>query len=280
MSKQFEDFFSQLKETNDTLNSFTDFEKVENNVTKISIKLNQLNYLIGRTDLHAAVYNLYEENPKVFDVLNILIAIRSDMSKKIINKFGDVELLADYFTSPEKVIEFIEGTGLNKLFINKSISNLVDYVFGVEVGLDSNARKNRGGKRMSLEVSKIFSQEGIFFKKEVKSTFFKEIKTLGVDLKKFDFVIATKKKTYLIEANFYNGMGSKLNETARSYSDIGPKINQYDNYEFVWITDGIGWVNAKNKLHEAYTIIPCVYNLSTIQHFVNRLKTEGVVEIQ
>lgn len=107
---------------------------------------------------------------------------------------------------------------------------------------------------------------------------FPEILSLGADVKRFDFVIKTKKKTYLIETNFYNGGGSKLNETARSYSDVAPKINQYENYEFVWITDGQGWLSAKNKLEEAYNIIPSMYNLSTLQNFIEKVKSEGVIE--
>ena len=97
---------------------------------------------------------------------------------------------------------------------------------------------------------------------------------LGADIKRFDFVIATPIKTYLIETNFYNTGGSKLNEVARAYSDIAPKINRYSNYEFIWITDGQGWFSAKNKLEEAFNIIPSVYNLSTINSFIQQIKAE------
>ncbi len=110
-------------------------------------------------------------------------------------------------------------------------------------------------------------------------TVFPEIISLGADVKRFDFVIKTKKKTYLIETNYYNGGGSKLNETARSYSDVAPKINQYKNYEFVWITDGQGWHSAKNKLEEAFSIIPSLYNLSTLHLFIAKIQNEGVIEI-
>jgi type II restriction enzyme len=134
----------------------------------------------------------------------------------------------------------------------------VDYVFGIEVGLDTNARKNRGGENMSKAVSLSFDKAKVFYKKEVSSTAFPEILSLGADVKRFDFVIKTKKKTYLIETNFYNSGGSKLNETARAYFDIAPKIIQYKNYEFVWITDGHGWLSAKNKLEEAFNIIPSI----------------------
>lgn len=277
MSEQFETFVSQLSETNATLDYFTDFDKIKSNVRKISIKLNQLNYLIGKKDLKLAVEELFEENAKVFDVLDILIAVRKNKITKTFNREGEIVRLQSYFETPDKIYEFIEDTGLGDIFRNKDITNLVDYVFGVEVGLDTNARKNRAGKNMSKAVSLIFDKAKIFYKKEVNSTEFPEITSLGVDLKRFDFVIKTKVKTYLIETNFYNGGGSKLNEVARAYSDIAQKINQYPNYEFVWITDGRGWFSAKNKLEEAYCVIPSVYNLSNIETFTQKIKNEIVL---
>lgn len=278
MSEQFNNFLSQLSDTNATLAYFTDFEKIKGNVNKIAIKLNQLNYLIGKTDLKTAVNELYEENPKAFEVLNILIAVRKKKNAKIFNNRGEIVLLDSYFTSPESICEYIEETGLGEIFRKKEIKDLVDYVFGIEVGLDSNSRKNRGGENMSKAVSLFFDKAQIFYKKEVKSTQFPEIESLGTDVKKFDFVIKTKKKTYLIETNFYNVGGSKLNETARSYSDIAPKINQYKDYEFVWITDGKGWLSAKNKLEEAFNTIPNVYNLITIHNFIRKINDEVVIE--
>ena len=278
MSEQFKIFLSQLSETNATLDYFTDFTKIKSNVNKISIKLNQLNYLIGKENLKEAITELYEENPKVFEVLDILIAIRKNKNAKTFNNKGEIVLLDTYFTSPELILEYIEETGLAEVFRNKDVTNLVDYVFGIEVGLDTNARKNRGGDNMSKAVSFIFNKAGIFYKKEVSSTDFLEIESLGADVKRFDFVIKTKKKTYLIETNFYNTGGSKLNEVARAYSDVAPKINQYENYEFVWITDGQGWLTAKNKLEEAYNIIPSLYNLITLEGFIKKICREQVIE--
>jgi len=274
MSEQFDTFISQLSETNATLDYFTDFGKIKTNLSKISIKLNQLNYLIGKEDLKLAIEELFEENAKVFEVLDILIAVRKNKNAKTFNREGEIVQLDTYFETSNKIYEFVEDTGLGEIFRNKNITNLVDYVFGVEVGLDTNARKNRGGENMSKAVSLIFDNAKIFYKKEVNSTEFPEITSLGADLKRFDFVIKTKIKTYLIETNFYNGGGSKLNEVARAYSDVAPKINQYPSFEFVWITDGQGWLSAKNKLEEAFSIIPSVYNLKTINEFVDKIKNE------
>jgi type II restriction enzyme len=277
MPNDFEEFISQFTETNATLDYFTDFNKIKNNVNKIAIKLNQLNYLIGKSDLKTAIKELYEENPKTFEVLSILIAVRNNKKTKTLNKNGEIVAIDSYFNSPESIYEFIEGTGLGEIFRNKDIKNLVDYVFGIEVGLDSNTRKNRGGENMSKAVSLIFDKEKVYYKKEVKSTEFPEILSLGVDIKRFDFVIKTKVKTYLIETNFYNSSGSKPNETARSYSDLAIKINQYKNYEFVWITDGMGWLSAKNKLEEAFNNIPSVYNLKNLITFINKIKKETLI---
>ena len=274
MKKNFELFISQLSETNATLDYFTDFEKVIKNTNKIAIKLNQLNYLIGKTDLTKAIKELYEENPKVFEVLDILIAVRTKDKKKTLNANGEFVLLESYFTSLQGVIDYIEQTGLAEVFKNKNITNLVDYVFGVEVGLDTNARKNRGGENMAKAVALKFKGANIPYRAEVNSTEFEEIKSLGQDLKRFDFVIQTSKKIYLVETNFYNSGGSKLNEVARAYTDIAPKINQYDKFEFVWITDGQGWLSAKNKLGEAYSLIPSVYNLATLEDFISMIKEE------
>lgn len=274
MEKNFDLFLSQLSETNATLDYFTDFEKVIHNTNKIAIKLNQLNYLIGKEDLHKAIKELYEENSKVFEVLDILLAVRKKDKKKTLNANGEFVLLESYFSSLQGVIDYIEQTGLANVFRNKNVTNLVDYVFGVEVGLDTNARKNRGGENMAKAVALKFNGANIPFRSEVNSTEFEEIKSLGQDLKRFDFVIKTRNKTYLIETNFYNSGGSKLNEVARAYTDIAPKINQYEKFEFVWITDGQGWLTAKNKLGEAYSLIPSIYNLANLDEFLSRVKTE------
>lgn len=120
--------------------------------------------------------------------------------------------------------------------------------------------------------SQYFVNAGIPFRQEVYSREWTAItEVLGDDEKRFDFVVETSSKVYLIEVNFYSGGGSKLNEVARSYSDIAPKINSVDGFEFVWITDGIGWKSAKNKLQEAYGIIPSVYNLTSIYDFIKSI---------
>lgn len=269
---KFDIFLSQLKETNATLGFFTDFPKASSSVAKIAVKLNQLNFLLGKDDLRAAVELIYNENPKAFEVLDILVAVRKKDKKLVLNEKLQPVPLESFFNDVGSICTYIEGTGLGEVFRSKKITNLVDYVFGVEVGLDTNARKNRSGKLMAEAIAKVFAEASIVYEEEVNSTTFNDLKGLGKDLKRFDFVIRKKDKIFLIEANFYNDGGSKPNEVARSYSDIAPKINANKKYEFVWITDGQGWLSAKNKLEEAYSIIPRVYNLTTLPSFVEELK--------
>lgn len=272
--EQFGHFMSQLVVSNATLDYYCDFSKVIANVDAVAIKLHQLNYLIGKENMGEAVRQLWSENPKVFDVLDILIAVRTRDNKKAIDRGGELRLISDFFKSPNDVIEFIEDTGLKEVFATKKVTNLVDYVFGVEVGLDSNARKNRSGKIMAKKVADVFRANGVDFREEVNSTEFEELKSLGKDRKRFDFVIKTSTKNYLIEVNFYSDGGSKPNEVARAYSELAPKINQFPNYEFVWITDGKGWLSARNKLEEAFYAIPSVYNLASLDEFINRIKND------
>lgn len=273
MEKDFNKFMSQLQETNQTLDFFCDFDKVSQNVDDIKLSLCMLNSLIGSDDMRKSVETIWKRDKSSFNVMDILIAVRSEGKKKVLNRLGQCVVLDSFFESVDGVMEFLENTGLSDIFQSKKINDLVDYVFGIETGLDTNARKNRSGHVMEGVVARIFDENGISYRQEVYSSEWPEItQVLGDDEKRFDFVIDAKDKTYLLEVNFYSGGGSKLNEVARSYSDIAPKINSASGFEFVWITDGIGWNSAKNKLQEAYSIIPSIYNLTDITEFIDKIK--------
>jgi type II restriction enzyme len=177
--------------------------------------------------------------------------------------------LENFFSSSIGVLKFLGETELSLIF--QEVTNLVDFVFGVEVGLDTNARKNRTGKNMHSKIANIFRKENLPFQEEVQISELPNI-SLGLDENKFDFVIEAK-RTYLIEVNFYNSGGSKLNEVARSYTEIAKKLNS-ENIQFVWITDGQGWKKAKNKLEEAYKNIPHLYNLHSLETFLQKVKSE------
>lgn len=271
--EQFNLFMSQLWETNAPLSFYCDFPKIRQNVKDVEISLTTLNYLIGKEDLRDAVEALWNRDPRVFDVLDILIATRKKDNKKYVDTDNKIYPIHGLFSSVDGIMKFLLETGLAKVFLSKDIKNLVDYVFGVETGLDTNARKNRSGDIMEKLIARILKDAGIAFREQVSSKEFPAISTvLGADQKVFDFVINTTDKTYLMEVNFYSGGGSKLNEVARSYTDVAPKVNGVPGFEFVWITDGIGWNSARNKLEEAFAAIPSIYNLTTIQNFINSLK--------
>lgn len=271
--EQFNLFMSQLRETNATLDFYCDFRKISKNVADIEISLNMLNYLIGKNNLREAVEAVWMRDPKVFEVMDILIATRKKDDKKYIDDTGSMHSVHSLFSSVDGVMTFISGTGLDNVFKNKKVKDLVDYVFGVETGLDTNARKNRSGEITETLVARIFNNSGINYREQVSSHEYQAIsRVLGADQKVFDFAITAKGITYLIEVNFYSGGGSKLNEVARSYTDVAPKVNGVPGFEFVWITDGIGWRSARNKLEEAFAAIPNIYNLTTISEFISKIK--------
>ena len=270
--QEFMTFMSQLKETNQTLDFFCDFGKINDNVENIKLSLCMLNCLIGSTNLRASVETIWNRDRTAFNVMDILIAVRSEGKKKVLNALGESIVLDTLFHSVDGVMEFLTDTGLADVFQTRKITNLVDYVFGVETGLDSNARKNRSGHVMEDVIANLFAENEVSYRTEVYSSEWPALaQALGEDEKRFDFVVETSQKTYLIEVNFYSGGGSKLNEVARAYSEIAPKINAVDGFEFVWITDGIGWKSAKNKLQEAFNIIPNIYNLTSIEDFVKNI---------
>lgn len=271
--KKFETFISQLQETNQTLDFFCDFNKIEKNVADIKLSLCMLNSLIGATNLRDAVETIWKRDKSAFNVMDILVAVRSEGKKKVLNSIGNCIVLDSLFTNVDGIMEFLNNTGLAELLQHRKIQNLVDYVFGIETGLDTNARKNRSGHIMENIVERLLAKHSLNYRREVYSKEWQEIAyALGNDEKRFDFVVKTTHKTFLFEVNFYSSGGSKLNEVARSYSEIAPKINNVPGFEFVWITDGIGWKSAKNKLQEAYNIIPRVYNLSNIEEFLKELQ--------
>ncbi|MDO4981397.1 MAG: type II restriction endonuclease [Prevotellaceae bacterium] len=275
MEKNFSIFMNQLAETNATLDFYTDFSKIRENVRSMEIKLNTLNYLIGKQDLESAVKELWDNDKRVFSILDILIATRKEQNKKYLDDMGKPHLIHELLNSYEGIMKFLNETGLADVLKDKNIKNLVDYVFGVEAGLDTHARKNRSGDITELLLHRILTANGVEHRMEVYSHEFPELqKALGADEKRFDFMIKTKQCTYLIEVNFYNGGGSKPNEVARAYRELSPIVNKVDGFEFVWVTDGQGWNSARNKLEEAYNEIDRMYNFESLGNFIEEIKAE------
>lgn len=270
--EKFSVFFDNITEIKIGLDYYTDFKKVINNVNTISLRLTQLNYLVGQKDMRKAVEELWKENPKAFSVMGILVAVRKKQNKKAWGRDGSERLVYNYFDSVDHIMEFIEDSGLLIVLQDKHIKNLVDYVFGVETGLDTHGRKNRIGEIMASKIAQQFDETNISYEREVQSKNFPAIKSvLGKDSKRFYFVISCPSKKYLVEVNYYGTQGSKVTEIPRSYMDVAKKINSVEGFEFVWITDGIGWKKAKEQLNEAYDEIPNVYNLNTLQDFINKI---------
>ena len=224
--------------------------------------------------MRKAVEELWEENPKVFSVMGILVAVRKKQNKKAWGRDGSKRLVYNYFDCVDHIMEFIEDSGLLTVLQDKHIKNLVDYVFGVETGLDTHGRKNRIGEIMASKIAQQFDEANISYEREVQSKKNPAIKlVLGKDSKRFDFVISCPNKKYLVEVNYYGTQGSKVTEIPRSYMDVAKKINSVKGFEFVWITDGPGWEKAKEQLNEAYDEIPNVYNLKTLQDFIDKILT-------
>ncbi len=272
----FNEFLKSLKTSNRDLKFYVAWDKCLKNKDEISISLNHLNFLLGKdkSELKENINKLFKSYPKAFECLNILIATR-DVKDIVFNELGKECELKSYFTNSNKIYDFICQSGLVEIFADRKIKDLNDFVFGVEVGLDSNARKNRSGKAMERTLANIFQQAKLNYQEQVSINDFTDLKqTFGTDIKKCDFVICNPTKTYFVECNFYTSGGSKLNETARSYEELALRFDKCSGAEFIWITDGKGWLKAKNKLEQAYKSIE-IYNLSNIENFILKVKNDA-----
>ncbi len=256
---------------------YTDFDKVFINVNNVKVKLNIMNSLIGSNDIENEFAGLIKKYPNILKCIPILIAKR-EMEVKAIDKDGSFCYNFEKMNySVEQYKLFMRKTGIFNLMEKHIIGNLVDYVTGVEVGLDSNGRKNRGGHLMENLVESFLQKAG--FTKN--NTYFKEmyiheienkwglnlssISNQGKAEKRFDFVVKTPTMTYGIETNFYGSSGSKLNETARSYKTIAMETKGLKNFTFVWFTDGQGWKSAKNNLEETFDVLEHLYNIQDLE---------------
>lgn len=276
--RDFNEWLKGFRESISNYKYYIDFEKVFRNVDKIKVELNILNSLIGSKNIKEDFKNIINKYPETLKCIPILLAVRSDEIYAIDFEGEYKYNFKNLNYSLEQYEIFMEKTGLFELIQNKIINNLLDYVTGVETGLDSNGRKNRGGHLMEDLVESFISKSG--FKKD--ENYFKEMyisqiqKKWGVDLstvsntgkteKRFDFVIKTEKQIYVIETNFYASSGSKLNETARSYKTITREIEEIDDVTFIWFTDGIGWKNAKNNLKETFDVLEHLYNINDLEN--------------
>jgi len=278
MRKEFDTFLSELKPTVADYKYYTDFDKVWRKVGQYKIELNILNSLIGSQNIEKDFEKLVYKYPDVLEAIPILLAVRNH---KIPVVDGE-DLLIDFKPKVpvlQTYLKFMRETGLFSMMESKKIDNLVDYVTGVEVGLDSNARKNRTGTTMENIVESFLRSVSELddLKKEVTKDTLLEQYSVNIDelvssdpeayqaAKRFDFVAKKGENIFLIETNFYSSGGSKLNETARSYKSLGQDIDPLENVHFLWITDGKGWRTAQGILRETFTTIEHLYNITDLE---------------
>ena len=276
--RNFNDWLSKFKASISDYGYYIDFNKVYRNVDAIKVELHILNSLICSTNIEDEFEQIVIKYPETLKCIPILLAVRG---REIYAIDGDGEFLYDFRRANYNIEQykvFMRKTGLFNLLERHILSNLVDYVTGVEAGLDSNGRKNRGGTAMENVVEAYIQKAG--FIKDVN--YFKEMKTdeleskWGLDLsslsnqgktvKRFDFVVKTDSMAFGIETNFYTGGGSKLNETARSYKNIAVEANSIVGFTFVWVTDGKGWISAKNNLAETFEIMEHIYSIDDMEN--------------
>ncbi len=277
MKREFDEMLEELKNTIADYKYYTDFEKVYKNVEKYKIELNILNSLISSSNIEEDFLNITTEYPKTLNVIPLLLAKRGYEVEVI-----DEELIVFDFKNKlmkdEMYLKFMRESGLFSLLENSKILSLVDYVTGVEVGLDTNARKNRTGTTMENIVETFIKNvPNVEYYKEMKKTEVSQKYNIDLQLlmagennpkeaeKRFDFVVKTNSDLYLIETNFYSGGGSKLNETARSFKSLAKDINSLDSIHFVWVTDGKGWNSAKNNLKETYEVMEHIYTIKDLE---------------
>lgn len=278
MKRNFNDWLSKFRSSIANYSYYVDFEKVHRNVDGIKVELNILNSLIGSKDIENDFEKLVSKYPETLKCIPLLLAVRE---KEIYAIDGDGEFTynfkkANYSVEQYKV--FMRKTGLFDLLENYIISNLLDYATGVETGLDSNGRKNRGGHLMEDLVESFIVKAGfIKGKSYFKEMYIHEItEKWGIDLsaisnsgkmeKRFDFVIKTDNMVYGIETNFYASGGSKLNETARSYKQLSQEADTIDEFTFVWFTDGQGWQSARHNLEETFDVMENIYSIDDLEN--------------
>lgn len=278
MKRNFKDWLSKFRSSIANYGYYIDFDKVYRNVNEIKVELNILNSLIGSKNIEGDFKNLIEKYPETLKCIPILLAVRAN---EIYAIDGDGDFTYNFNNincTVEQYVVFMRKTGLFDLLEKHIINNLVDYVTGVETGLDSNGRKNRGGHLMEDLVESFIVKAG--FEKDM--TYFKEmyiheitekwdidlsaISNKGKAEKRFDFVIKTDKVIYGIETNFYASGGSKLNETARSYKQIAQEAETIDGFEFVWFTDGSGWISARHNLEETFDVMEHIYSIDDLEN--------------
>ena len=276
MKKDFDYLVSTFKSSIKTWDYFVNWRKVFDNKAELEISLNKLNYLLGKDDLRSEFYNLYNSNPDIVKAIPVLLAVRENRIE-VYDKLTKESEFYDFSRlnyNPERYYEFIEKSGLYQLFRRDGVKNLVDYVMGVEVGLDSNGRKNRGGILME-EITGSFIKDfceknGLEYLPQARPSEIRQKWGIIVNVEKsersFDFAVYNPNngRIKLFETNFYNGGGSKLKAVCGEFRGLNDELKS-QGIDFVWITDGLGWHTTKRPLEEAFNHIDYIFNLSMLE---------------
>lgn len=282
MKRNFSKWLETFRKSIAGYDYYVDFPKVFANVDAIRIPLNILNSLVGSQNIREDFIRLVEKYPEVLRCIPILLAVRNLHIHAIDDRGTLTYCFSSPSHSPEDYAYFMEKTGLFSLLSSHIIRDLTDYVTGVEAGLDSNGRKNRGGHVMENLVEEYiqgcgFSRDVSYFKEmcisEIQSKFgidMSQVSNDGKTEKRFDFVVKTPNQLYAIETNFYASSGSKLNETARSYKTLATEIKDIPGVTFVWFTDGEGWNSARHNLEETFDILDTLYNIQDLEDGIAR----------
>ena len=277
MKRDFKEWLSTFRPCIADYCYYCDFDKVNNNVDSIKVELNILNSLVGSKNIEQDFEDVITKYPETLKCLPLLLAVRAN-EISVTDNDGEYNFSFNKLNySIDEYKMFMRKTKLFDLLENHIVSNLVDYATGVETGLDSNGRKNRGGHLMENLVESYIKKAGF----EKDKNYFKEMyiheieKKWNVDLsaisnqgkmeKRFDFVIKTDKQIYVVETNFYSSEGSKLNETARSYKMLSQEVATIDGVTFVWFTDGCGWTSARHNLEETFDVLDTIYNIKDLE---------------
>jgi type II restriction enzyme len=281
--RNFEEWLAKFRPSISSYSYYIDFEKVVRNVDEIKIELNILNALIGSKSIEEDFEKIVTRYPETLSCIPLLLAVRSN---EIYAQDADGAFLYNFKEANHSIEQykvFMRKTGLFDMISNHLVNNLVDYALGVETGLDSNGRKNRGGHQMEDLVERYIIEAGF----ERNNNYFKEMylkdieERWNIDLsalsnqgkaaKRFDFVIKTKNMIYAIETNFYGSGGSKLNETARSYKMLSQEADTIDGFTFVWFTDGIGWKSARGNLRETFDVMENIYSIDDMEQGIMKV---------
>ena len=271
----FKSLIANLKPTIQSWDYFVDWKKVLKNYSAFEDSLNLLNGLIGKDDIEAEAKGLLIRHPGIISVIPALLALRD----KKLNLLTDTHkfIYENYdFTKPmntDKAVNFMKKTGFLKLVSDKKIKSVPDYFIGLEVGLDTNGRKNRSGKAMEklidMFIKDICARNGYEYMEQatadkIMKQWGKKI-TVNKSSKRIDFAINTPTKLFLIETNFYVGGGSKLSAIAGEYTSAYKKWTA-DGHQFIWITDGLGWTKTQRPLRDTFDATDYIMNIDMVQN--------------